>query len=309
MNEDNIEFANGFSAGTEHRKRKDMATTARERMLPCPRQSNRGYKGSRFNAVRHGVLSAHTVLPWEDKDEYAALLGGLVEEHAPHGPTEEHLIEEIAGVIWRKRRLRLAEVASYTRGLGKAIEPCSDTLATALIPVQCKGSDKPIIDAVTVTPSATAVDLAELKGRQASARSALEILSGAEPGAYEAALAELDEQTRISWQEQLAPELEDPDENEDRGEDEYPDEDEEPYTADAAGLAEYLEHSVLARCAEQLGYVENRSVIRAQALGEALDLDRLEPLGRYEIQLDRKLERMLAILVHLQSLRRSNESD
>ena len=56
-------------------------------------------------------------------------------------------------------------------------------------------------------------------------------------------------------------------------------------------------------CATQLWYVENRSVIRAQVLGEALDLNRLEPLGRYEIQLDRKLERMLAMLLRLQSLR------
>ena len=30
-------------------------------------------------------------------------------EHRPHGPTEEHLVEEIAGILWRKRRLCLAE--------------------------------------------------------------------------------------------------------------------------------------------------------------------------------------------------------
>jgi len=62
------------------------------------------------------------------------------------------------------------------------------------------------------------------------------------------------------------------------------------------------------RCARQLGYVENRSVIREQVLGEALDLDRLEPLSRYEVHLDRKLERTLAMLLRLQGLRRSNES-
>jgi hypothetical protein len=61
-------------------------------------------------------------------------------------------------------------------------------------------------------------------------------------------------------------------------------------------------------CARQLGYVENRSVIRAQVLGEALDFDRLERLGRYEIHLDRKLERMLTMLLRLQGLRRTNES-
>jgi hypothetical protein len=70
--------------------------------------SKGNYELTRFNAVKHGVLSKHTVLPWEDFAEYARLVEGLVEEHAPKGPTEEHLIEELAGIMWRKRRLRLA---------------------------------------------------------------------------------------------------------------------------------------------------------------------------------------------------------
>jgi len=98
------------------------------------------------------------------------------------------------------------------------------------------------------------------------------------------ALAELDERTQRSWQGEVAPELEDSDEDED------PDGDMEPYTADAAGLADYLEGSVLPRCARRRGDIENRPLIRAQALGEALDPDHLEPLGRYEVHLDRVLD-------------------
>ncbi len=60
-------------------------------------------------------------------------------------------------------------------------------------------------------------------------------------------------------------------------------------------------------CARQLGYIENRPLIRAQVIGEALDCTRLERLGRYEVHLDRKLERMLAMLLRLQDLRRSKE--
>jgi len=40
----------------------------------------------------------------------------------------------------------------------------------------------------------------------------------------------------------------------------------------------------------------NRPLIREQAFGEALNPDKLERLGRYEVHLDRKLERMLAML-------------
>ena len=47
----------------------------------------------------------------------------------------------------------------------------------------------------------------------------------------------------------------------------------------------------------------NRPLIREQAFGEALNPDRLERLGRYEVHLDRKLERMLTMLLRLKDLR------
>jgi hypothetical protein len=302
MEKDSFELITGPAAETGHCE--NTTQTATETTSPPLRELHDEYDASRFNALRHGVLSVHTVLPWEDKAEYEALLNALVEEFAPHGPTEEHLVEEIAGVIWRKRRLRLAEAASHRRGIQRATSLFSNTLDTALNQVERALPLGPIIDAVSATPSVTAKDLAELKRRNASLRLALEILSVGEPGAYEAALAELDERTRTSWQEQLAPE---PGETDDEDPDEDPDEDSEPYTADATGLAEYLERSVLPECAEQLTYVENRSAIRTQVLGEALDCDKLERLGRYEVQLDRKLERMLAMLLRLQDFRRLNK--
>jgi hypothetical protein len=83
----------------------------------------------RFNATRHGVLSRYTALPWEDPEEYGAILEALREEHAPQGPTEEHLVEEVAGIVWRKRRrlaggptgrvIRLAKV-----GAGPSLRTC-----------------------------------------------------------------------------------------------------------------------------------------------------------------------------------------
>jgi hypothetical protein len=294
MEKDSFELATGPAGVTGHCENTTLAT---ETTSPPLQELHDGYDASRFNALRHGVLSVHTVLPWEDKAEYEALLNALVEEYAPHGPSEEHLVEEIAGVIWRKRRLRLAEAASHRRGINQATASYSDTLNTALNQVEHLG---PIIDAVSATLSVTAKELADLKGRDASLRLALEILSVGKPGAYNAALAELDEPTRTSWQEQLAPEPEETDDGD-------PDEDWEPYTADATGLADFLEHYILPECAKQLTYVENRSVIRMQVLGEALDCDKLERLGRYEVQLDRKLERMLAMLLRLQNFRRSNQ--
>ena len=40
----------------------------------------------------------------------------------------------------------------------------------------------------------------------------------------------------------------------------------------------------------------------------ALDLDKLERLARYEVHLDRKLERMLAMLIRLKDLRQGSSA-
>src|SRR6202030_4188590 len=86
-----------------------------------------GTEITRFNALRHGVLSRYTVLPWEDAAEYRDLVASLAAEHAPQGPTEEHLVEELAGIFWRKRRLRLGESAAYHHALKRATQPDHET--------------------------------------------------------------------------------------------------------------------------------------------------------------------------------------
>ena len=47
----------------------------------------------------------------------------------------------------------------------------------------------------------------------------------------------------------------------------------------------------------------NIVITSEQAFGKSLDPDKLERLGRYEVHLDRKLERMLAMLLRLKDLR------
>jgi len=74
------------------------------------------------------MLSRYTVLPWEDADEYRSLVEALVSEHILQGPTEEHLVEEVAGILWRKRRLRLAEAALHRRGLNGALGSYRETV-------------------------------------------------------------------------------------------------------------------------------------------------------------------------------------
>jgi hypothetical protein len=76
---------------------------------------------SRFNATKHGILSRHTVLPWEDAQEYRELYEALIEEYAPSGPTQGHLVEELAGIMWRKQRLRMAEAGAARDSLSQLL--------------------------------------------------------------------------------------------------------------------------------------------------------------------------------------------
>jgi len=104
-------------------------------------------------------------------------------------------------------------------------------------------------------------------------------------------MAALREETREWWADILA---RDPDELE---------EDEEPATADPNGLLRFLGATALPWVDTRKRELANRPLIREQAFGEALDPDKLERLGRYEVHLDRKLERMLAMLLRLKDLR------
>jgi len=243
------------------------------------------YEITRFNALRHGVLSRYTVLPWEDELEYCRLLDALVVEHKPKGPTEEHLVEEMVGVLWRKRRLRLAEAAAYRRGLKSAISFDQQTIKAALVHV----------DIGKQTAANATMELADLDQRGTIITRALDLLQAGKARAYDKALGTLSEETRDRWKELIKrkPELtllnfgnEDP-----------------PYTANADGLVEFLQNEVMPSYEARRKELQNRPLIREQAFGEALDAEKLDGLARYEIHLDRKLERMLTMLIRLQELR------
>ena len=169
---------------------------------------NSSYETTRFNALRHGVLSRYTVLPWEDQSEYETLLGAMVAEHMPDGPTEEHLVEELAGIIWRKRRLRMAEAAVYREKLrhdATSYQTPEHLVGAALLPLTGRAEGKANVpQALVATPTDTARDLRDVKRDQTMTRNAWNILTAGGPDAYGRALAALREDTRAYWLECLA---------------------------------------------------------------------------------------------------------
>ena len=253
---------------------------------------NTNYKATRFNAMEHGVLSRYAVLPWEDRDEYAALVDAVVAEHSPQGPTEEHLVEELAGIIWRKRRLRIAEAAIYRERLRKdassPYEP-EQIAGAALLAVTGQLSVKADIpQALIATSAGTARDLRDVRRDQAMTNKAVAILVAAEPDAYARALAVLREDTRSYWVECL----------EDRPADGL------RYEPTAQALEAWIQRHWEEWYGRPIAELEHRDAIREQAIGAAYSTQRLEVTARYEVHLDRKLERTLAMLFRLRELRR-----
>ena len=70
-----------------------------------------GKAASSSNAVQHGILSRHLILPGESRDEFDLLLQQLITEQQPVRTLEQALVERMAGALWRHRRLVAAETA------------------------------------------------------------------------------------------------------------------------------------------------------------------------------------------------------
>jgi hypothetical protein len=67
------------------------------------------------NATKHGVFSKEILLKGESKGEYEELLARLREDILPVGALEELLVEKLATITWRQRRLLLAEGADIQK--------------------------------------------------------------------------------------------------------------------------------------------------------------------------------------------------
>lgn len=112
-----------------------------------------GYEAVRFNALKHGILSRYTVLSHENHADYESLVNSLMDEHLPAGATEQHLIEELASVIWRKRRVLQAEGATINKGL-KESSLNAKTVIPAAAPFELglSGDNTDIRDLMDLSP-------------------------------------------------------------------------------------------------------------------------------------------------------------
>lgn len=82
---------------------------------PTGPRTDAGKKRSKLNAVRHGIYSKVALLPGESRAEFDMLLNGLHYDFEPQGKLETMLVEKLAVLSWRYRRLLIAEAAEIGR--------------------------------------------------------------------------------------------------------------------------------------------------------------------------------------------------
>ncbi len=245
---------------------------------------NANYEAVRFNAMKHGILSKLVVLAHEDYAEFADLLAALIEEHRPGGMTEQHLVEELASIIWRKRRVLLAEGATINRSLKGVVSSEVNSPVRAAAPFVRGLSTSPtdLQDLMTATPEQVVEGQQEAELELSATRKAASILRKGGKNAYHRARRSLIADSRDQW-------------------DEYVADGSRPATAEA--LAHYIREELEPFCFQMAHDARFQPAIKAQTLGEGLQAHRLESLSRYETHLDRKFERTLAMLLKLKELR------
>ena len=260
-------------------------TTSTAPVIPTADPSPKPYEVVRFNAIKHGILSRYTVLSHESHADYESLVNSLMDEHLPAGATEQHLIEELASVIWRKRRVLQAEGATINKGLKESARSAKTVIpAAAPFEMGLSGENTDIRDLMDLKPEDVTESQRAARHDLDATNKASAILRKGGDRAYDKALRALLPETREWWQSYV---------------------DDEDHTADATGLATFIIERVTPFVYQQEKESRHHDAIVNQTIGEGLHAYELEKLSRYETHLDRKFERTLAMLIKLKDLRSS----
>ena len=260
-------------------------TTCTAPVIPTADPSPKPYEVVRFNALKHGILSRYTVLSHESHADYESLVNSLMDEHLPAGATEQHLIEELASVIWRKRRVLQAEGATINKGLKESARSAKTVIpAAAPFEMGMSGENTDIRDLMVMKPTDVAESRQYARHDIDATNKASAILRKGGERAYDKALRALVPDTRDWWQQYV---------------------DDEDYTADVTGLEAFINEHVTPFVYQQEKESRHHDAIVNQTIGEGLQAYKLEKLSRYETHLDLKFERTLAMLIKLKDLRSS----
>lgn len=242
---------------------------------------NNSYDVSRYNAVKHGVLSKEVVLDWESQEDYNSLVADFEAEYQPQGITETYLVTELAQIIWRKRRLRMAEKTiikgnlsfSGNGAIKKAIYGHSEI----------KKIEGKVEDSFRGTDKEVQKKIAELQETINTFQALYD-----KDYTYEEYMQNIEDYLKANWKEWL----------------------EEKYTTTVEAFRQFLKDVYIDYYQEKLNPLLVRASIKYEALCEAVEpTKKYDNISRYESHLDKKFEKTLGMIVKLQELRSNNIND
>jgi hypothetical protein len=102
--------------------RKQLEANRANAKLSSGPKSDAGKARSRMNALKHGFSSREIVLEGEDADQFDALRAQLKVEFDPSSVIERELVDRLAGLLWRLRRVPVLE-AGLLRARRGEIKP------------------------------------------------------------------------------------------------------------------------------------------------------------------------------------------
>lgn len=207
------------------------------------------------------------LLPWESQAEFRALHAAFHAEHQPKGATEVSLVDQLAWIEWRRRRLILGERAAHLAALHERIDAdykTQQTLSRALIAQEGRAENDELADTLRRAPDRDLADVEDADDDERFTRKGIAVLEAG--GSYEKALAVVREDTQGWWEDILRDDLANyPDGEPDEGESYV------PSRPNAASLLRFLNDDVLPIFEKTRGQAARRPAIRLQAWGESLD--------------------------------------
>lgn len=239
------------------------------------------------------------LLPWESQAEFRALHSSFHAGHQPKGATEVSLVDQLAWIEWRRRRLMLGERAAHMASLQERMGDDykkRQTLSRALIGQEGRAEKDELAETLRHAPERDQADVDDATEDERQTRKGIAVLEGG--GAYAKGLAAIRLDTRGWWDDVLADDIAThPDGRPTEGE-EYI-----PYRADAASLLRFLKEDVLPTIEKTRSQAARRPAIRLQAQGESLDPHRADRIFALDERLTRQFEKTLAMLIKLREFR------
>ncbi len=246
-------------------------------------QKENGYAASRYNSLNHGVLSRLKILPWEDAQELEDVQQSFLNDHQPKGATEKYLVLELANIAFRRSRLYQAENALACQKLehlsGYSFNFVAKT-ATLLSKEDCQNETYKNNDTLAHTIFHDREDDCDsIAYLEEQIELIQHLIQSDSP--YEQMLQKLSSDFVEAWQNH-----------------------ERKYDNKKGGLVLFLQETIIEFCQNRIDSIKARPYVKQHAVAcSYIPDDKTETLQRYETALDRRFERILGMLLKLQSVR------